>query len=67
MHKRRAVIVPMMALSAMLALAGPASAGGQPDPAPGGLGIAIVVALLVAGAFFVSVVASGFVQRRRRR
>lgn len=68
MHKRRTMIVPVMTMLAMLALAGPAFAGGQPDdPAPSWLGTAVVVAVLVAGAFHVSVVASGFVLRRRRR
>jgi hypothetical protein len=69
MHIRRTLIVFMVTLLAVPALAGPASAGGmtEPDPLPGWLAIAIVVALLVVGAIYVSVVAVGTAFRRRHQ
>jgi hypothetical protein len=65
---RRTVIVFMVTLLAVPALAGPASAGGRVEPTlPGWLEIAIVVALLAAGAFYVSVVVFGIANRRRHQ
>jgi hypothetical protein len=51
MRIRRTVIVFMVTLLVVLALAGPASAGGRVEahPLPGWLETAIVVALLVVG------------------
>ena len=67
MRIRRKVTVFIVTLLAVAALAGPASAGGRVEahPLPGWLEIAIVVALLVVGALYVSVVAFGIAHRRR--
>jgi hypothetical protein len=67
MRIRRAVIVSLVAFLAVLALAGPASAGGRPDPPPGWLGEGIVITLLVIGAIFLAIVALGIAERRDRR
>jgi hypothetical protein len=67
MRIRRTLIVFMLTLLAVPALAGPASAGGRPEPPPSWLETAIVVALLVVGAFYVSVVAFGIAHRRRHQ
>lgn len=69
MRFRRTLIVFMMTLVAVPALAGPAFAGGrvERDPFPEWLKIAIVVALLVVGALYVSVVAVGISHRRRHQ
>ena len=69
MRIRRALILSMVALLAVPALAGPAFAGGrtEADPLPGWLTIAIVVALLVVGALYISVAAFGIPHRRRHR
>lgn len=70
MRIRRTLIVFMVTLLALPALAGPAFAGGgrvESDPLPDRLKIAIVVALLVVGALYLSVVAVGISHRRRHR
>ena len=67
MRIRRTVIV-FMTLLAVLALASPASAGGvEQEALPDWMEIAIVVALLVVGALYVSVVAFGIAPRRRHQ
>jgi hypothetical protein len=67
MRIRRTMIVVLVASIAVPAVAGPAFAGGRPDPPPSWLGPAIVASLIPIGAFFVSVIAIGIAQRRRRR
>jgi hypothetical protein len=67
MRIRRTVIVFLLTLLAVPALVAPASAGGRPDPPPSWLETAIVVALLVVGAFCVLVVAFGIAHRRRHQ
>lgn len=69
MRIRRTVIVFMVNMLAVLALAGPASAGGRVEahPLPGWLEIAIVVGLLGVGAIYVLVVAFGTAYRRRHQ
>jgi hypothetical protein len=67
MRIRRTVIVFLAALLAVPALAGSASAGGRPDPAPGWLGPTIVVALAVVGVIYASIVVFGIAYRRGRR
>jgi hypothetical protein len=67
MRIRLTVGVPIAAALLVLMLAGPASAGGRPDPAPGWVGPAIVVMLVVFAAAFASIVIAGSTDRRRRR
>ncbi len=69
MRIRRTLILFLVALLAVPALAGPALAGGRVEqyPLPGWLKIAIVSALLVVAALYVSVVAVGITHRRRHR
>jgi hypothetical protein len=68
MRIRRMVIVIMVTLLVVLALAGPASAGGRVEAAlPGWLETAIVVTLLVVGVIYVLVVAFGIAYRRRHQ
>ena len=69
MRIRRTLIIFVVTLLTVPALAGPAFAGGrtEADPLPGWLGISIVVALLVVGVLYVSVVAIGSAHRRRHR
>jgi hypothetical protein len=69
MRIRRALTVFIVTMLAVPAFAGPASAGGrtEADPLPGWLEIAIVVALLVVGALYISVVAFGIAHRRRHQ
>jgi len=68
MSTRRAMLVSTVTVLSVLGLVGPAFAGGRPvsDPLPGWLQTAIVVALLVVGALYVSVVAFGIAHRGRR-
>jgi hypothetical protein len=69
MRIRRTLIVFMVTLLAVPALASSAFAGGrtEADPLPGWLKIAIVLALLVVGALYVSVVAVGVAHRRQHQ
>jgi hypothetical protein len=67
MRIRRTVMVPIAVALLVLMLAGPASAGGRPDPPPDWLGPAIVVTLVVFGAIFASIVIVGTTCRRRGR
>ena len=69
MRIRRTLIVFMVTLLALPALTGSAFAGGrvESDPLPDRLKIAIVVALLILGALYLSVVAVGISHRRRHR
>jgi hypothetical protein len=62
----RTVIVFMVTMFAVPALAGPAYAGGRVEPSPDWMGVAFLVAILVVGALYVSVVAMGIAYRRRR-
>jgi hypothetical protein len=66
MRIRRTMIVSLFAVLEVLALAGPAFAGGRPDPPPSWLGAVLVASLILPGAFFLSVVVIGMLQRRRR-
>jgi hypothetical protein len=69
MRIRRTLILSLVVLLAVPALASTAIAGGRVEryPLPGWLKIAIVVALLVVGALYVSVVAVGIAYRRRHQ
>jgi len=62
----RIVIVFMVTILAVPALAGPAYAGGRVEPSPDWMGVAFLVAILIVGALYVSVVAMGIAYRRRR-
>ena len=67
MRIRRTVIVLLLTSLALLALAGPASAGGQPTPPPDWMGVAVVALSVPIVAFFIWVVVIGISPRRRRR
>jgi hypothetical protein len=62
----RTVTVFMVAMLAVPALARPAYAGGRVEPSPDWMGVAFLLAILVVGALYVSVVAMGIGYRRRR-
>ena len=62
----RIVIVFMVTILAVPALAGPAYAGGRVEPSPDWMGVAFLVAILIVGALYVSVVAMGIAYLRRR-
>jgi hypothetical protein len=67
MRIRRTMTGFIVTLLAILSLAGPASAGGRPQPPADWVPIAIMVGLLVVGALFVSVIAFGIAGRRRHQ
>jgi hypothetical protein len=60
----RTVIAFMVTMLGVPALARPAYAGGRVEPSPDWMGVAFLVAILVA--LYVSVVAMGIAYRRRR-
>lgn len=67
MRIRKALCVFSSMPFVVVALAGPASAGGMPTPPPAWMGPAIVTALVIVGAAVASVVAIGVAQRWRDR
>lgn len=67
MRIRRAMIVVLSTSLALVAMAGPAHAGGQPTPPPDWMGVAVVAVSVPLVAFFVWVVVVGISPRRRRR
>ncbi len=66
MRIRTPAIVLTVALTAILALGGPASAGGRPDPPPNWLGPTFVGILILTGALLLVIVAIGVASRRDR-
>jgi hypothetical protein len=67
MRIRRTLFVVSLALLTVAALAGPASAGGRPDPPPAWMGPAVIGFLVVVSVSFAAVVAVGIASRRDRR
>ena len=64
---RKSVIVLASAVFAVVTIAAPALAGGQPKPAPGWIGPFIIGILVLSATVFSFILASGAVQRRERR
>jgi hypothetical protein len=63
----RTLIVSSLTLVLLALSAGPAVAGGRPDPAPSWIDPAIFSVLVVLGVVFACVVAIGIEARRERR